>query len=274
MFSTPAPLAISDTGVYSIECRSSRIARIAGLLDPPGVLAAQHHGLGAGLAAGWFGFLFLFSCVSMVVLVPDLYGGESTRALSVAPSAWTLSGWRTRARNVLRARSTLDAETVIGEIVLMAVTMVITLSFLANAMTSGLGVARPALIAFGVVFGVVLLGVLLLAMHVIMLAGAEIVVAEPPSRFAQKGPDAVLVASRNSGLRFGCVVGLVFALSVGLVFALAVGVVFALPIGLTTWLLVAHTSRWRAGSAPGYITARCDRALASEGCSRDACHSF
>ncbi len=179
MFSHPSP---PSRYLIPASIRSNAV-RLALLVLPGcsillGVLAAQHHGLGAGLAAGWFGFLFLFSCVSMVVLVPDLYGGESTRALSVAPSAWTLSGWRTRARNVLRARSTLDAETVIGEIVLMAVTMVITLSFLANAVTSALGVARPALIAFGVVFGVVLLGVLLLAMHVIMLAGAEIVVAE------------------------------------------------------------------------------------------------
>ena len=46
-------------------------------------------------------------------------------------------------------------------------------------------------------------------------AGIEIVGAEPPTRFADRRPDAVLIASRNSGLIAGLVGGLAFGLGFG-----------------------------------------------------------
>lgn len=92
-------------------------------------------------------------------------------------------------------------------------------------------------------------------------AGTQVVGAGPlPSRFVHTGPDAVLVASRDSGLVAGSAVGLLVALPItlafwlfdsmvagfvaGLLAALLTSLLFGLPGGLDAWLC-HHWWVWR-----------------------------
>jgi Flp pilus assembly protein TadB len=112
-------------------------------------------------------------------------------------------------------------------------------------------------------------------------AGTELVAAEPPARFAHERPDAVLVASRNSGLAVGATAGLFASLPVGLAFGLTEGLsaglliglffvlVIGLPIGLMFGLdawLYHYWLRWRL-RARGLLPARLPAFL--EWCARD-----
>jgi hypothetical protein len=116
--------------------------------------------------------------------------------------------------------------------------------------------------------------------------GTQVIVEDPPRRFASAGPGAVLSASRSSGLRSTLLIGLAVVLAgvlvggllfallnyygsdddllvhFGLIFRLAFGVVFGvvsgvavgLAVGLDAWLF-HYWLRWRL-AARGVLPAR------------------
>jgi hypothetical protein len=148
----------------------------------------------------------------------------------------------------------------------------------------------------GLVFGAIfaLLGGLLGVVYDIALAGTEGVGADPAGSFAHAGPDAVLIASRTSGLVGGLVVwlglglfvgltygliyglfggglfggltyGLFYGLIGGLFYGLVVGLIGGLDAGLDAWAY-HHWLRWRL-RARGVLPARLPSFL--EWCAHD-----
>lgn len=109
----------------------------------------------------------------------------------------------------------------------------------------------------GLIVGLVVLPYLIL--YDIVDAGRVAVSADPPARFALGHPDALLLASRNSGLSFGLCFGVVYALGIGvpvwliagpiegvrcaLGFGLATAVGFGFLGGLNAWLF-HYWLRW------------------------------
>jgi hypothetical protein len=98
-------------------------------------------------------------------------------------------------------------------------------------------------LTIGLVIG--LFGALSSILFDLAKAGTDIVVADPPPRFAHAHPSAVLLASRTSGLVGSLVgglgVGLLFGLSIGVAVGVLEGLRAALSLGLffglTVWLL-------------------------------------
>ncbi len=103
----------------------------------------------------------------------------------------------------------------------------------------------------------------LLVVSDMLLVGTDIVVGEPPKRFSQMKPDAVLSASRKNGLISGLVGGLIVGLVAGSLAGVAAGVAgglisslfFALGAGLGPWLH-HYWVRWelrRHGRIPRHL---------------------
>jgi hypothetical protein len=115
---------------------------------------------------------------------------------------------------------------------------------------------RPRNVLVGALFALVVgllseplygLGLALaMALMTMVETGTEVVSGEPPARFAHTRPDAVLVASRDSGLilglTFGLVMLLVIALAIGgdpsaaLMMPVSLGLQIGLLNGLGAWL--------------------------------------
>jgi hypothetical protein len=198
-----------------------------------GLFSGLFSGLFLGLFSGLFSGLFLG-------LLFGLYFGLPWYQAD-APSTQKSVGWRVRVRNAANRTK------------------------LIHALFFGLFFGLISVLISGLILGLIAGSAILLLFIVedIVDEGTEVVEAEPPARFARKRPDAVLVASRNSGLLswlasvlsialiFGLLValffglfGLVVGLFLGLVFGLLIGLVNGLDSGLDAWLY-HYWLRWR-----------------------------
>lgn len=157
------------------------------------------HRLAVGLAAGLlFGLsgqpvLGLFVGVAFAWFVTRSEG-ELTSLFDAAPTAQTHVGWRNRARAATRRDK------------LILVLVGSALAGLAFGLIGGLTAGVSG--AFAVGWMITFAGG--------FAEGTVVVTAEPPSRFAHAHPNAVLVASRNSGLVNGLIIGLPAGLGIWL----------------------------------------------------------
>lgn len=223
-------------------------------------------GLTAGLVAGLlFGVggkpvLGLLVGVAVAWLVARPHG-EVPNLVSAPPTTQAHVGWRNRVRAALR-RDMLVLVLVGGGLVGLAFG-------LAGGLSAGVSGALGAgwMIAFTGGFA----------------EGTEVVKGAPPSRFAHAHPDAVLIASRNSGLINGLIIGLPAGLGIllalepifdrigvgGRLFVVLGTVLYALQwallTGLNAWVY-HHWLRWRL-RARGLLPARLPALL--EWCARD-----
>ncbi len=217
-----------------------------------GLVAGLFYGLIAGLVA-WLVFglntgpvigLVIGLVVWLVIwlVIGPIFGLFSWRPreflpyLAGSPSTQNPVGWRDRVLHAI-SRATLVAVLNAGLVVGLIVGLI-----------SGLVVGLFYGLVAGLFFG---LGVFVIF---IVGEGAEVVEAEPPSRFTHKRPDAVLIASRNSGMLNWLVVGLVVGLFVGLVFALVAGLFFGLFYGLVAGLFFGLVFGLVFGLNTGLVT--------------------
>jgi hypothetical protein len=165
-------------------------------------------------------------------LVGGLLVGLSTwLVVESRPSVRTRVSWRGRLLSAPR-RKVLIRRLALG---------------LISALVSGLSVGLIVELRIGLLVGFTSgVGILLLS---IALAGTDVIAADPPLRFAYTGPDAVLDASRSSGLA-GAVAG---ALAGGLAGALAGGLFGRIDVGLYDWLADALYTGLAFGLAFGLI---------------------
>lgn len=203
-------LALHELYLIDPEPVSTRTAACGVLAAAVGVPLAlameQISGVGVGLVFGLLGGL----------------GGALTSR--TAPSYTRRVGWRARLRHAIELGRAKRVNAPLG--------LAVGLFVLSGAYAALAGGSHGTTIAFLATLLAASLGgglgvVLVVAVLVVLSAGAETVTATPPERFAHKRPDAVLVASRNSGLTRGLTVGLGCGLVTGLLFAagrmLAVG---------------------------------------------------
>jgi hypothetical protein len=213
-------------------------------------------GLNVGLGAGLFGGL-LYGLIAWLVawLVFGLNTGPVI-GLVVGLVIWLVVGlvvgpifgllsWRPRelVPDLPHAGSPLTQKHVgwgervlhgISRTTLVAVLNAVLIAGLVVGLVVGLNTGLVAGLFYGLVAGLFYgLGVFVIF---IVGEGTEAVETEPPARFAHKRPDAVLIASRNSGLLNWLVVGLVAGLFFGLVFALVARQFFGLNTGLVAGL--------------------------------------
>lgn len=192
--------------------------RIFGLVF--GLVVTLLVGLSFGLVVG---NVFALVAGLGVGLVAGLGGARLSGA---EPTARARVSWRARAHYVIGSDKLVAAP--------------------AAALVAGSAVGAAQGLVDGLVVALVVapVGALLIALFEMVSAGTEVVQAEPPARFAHKRPDAVLVASRSSGLAgglvfglvIGLVFGLVFGLEAGLIVGLFFGLIVALDSGLDAWL--------------------------------------
>jgi hypothetical protein len=166
-------------------------------------------------------------------LVPDL-------PVTGSPSTQKQVGWRERLLHGI-SRPTLVSVLNAGLVAGLVVGLVVGL-------IGGLGAGLIYGLLAGLFYG---LGVFVIF---IVGEGTEVVETEPPARFADKRPDAVLIASRNSGLLNWLVVGLVAGLFFGLVFALVAGHFFGLSTGLVVGLFFGLVYGLANGLPFGLVT--------------------
>jgi hypothetical protein len=221
-----------------------------------GLVSGLFYGLIAGLVA-WLVFgLSAAPVIGLVIglvvwlvaslVVGPIFGLFSWRPreflayLAGSPSTQNAVGWRDR---VLHA--TNRATLVVGVVAGLVAGLIIGLTV---GLTGGLVVGLFYGLVAGPFFG---LGVFVIF---IVGEGAELVEAEPPARFTNKRPNAVLIASRNSGLLNWLVVGLVVGMFVGLVFALIAGLFFGLLYGLVAGLFFGLVFGLVFGLHTGLVT--------------------
>jgi hypothetical protein len=221
------------------------------LLDPDSAVKRKSFVVIAGLSLTLFAALIFwqFSGLLDTLILGPIYG----MAIAVYLASYaTLPATRERVGWKVRVRYATDR-------VNLLVTLALTVF---GGLIALLVIALPLGLTAGVIVGLfcAFLSALISISFDIVFAGTRRVTTEPPGRFAHKGPAAVLVASRNSGLisgpvlalPLGLVIGLILAwagglmlgLLSGLAFALLVGLGFGLGMGLGAWLF-HYQLRWQ-----------------------------
>jgi hypothetical protein len=196
-----------------------------------GVVVGLASGLGIGLGLVYgFGHDYGLILGLSFGLISGLFFGLSFGQPGYpadAPSTWESVGWRVRVRHAT-SRKNLTEGLVVG---LTCGLIFGLISGLISGLNSGLIV--------GLITG--LTGPPLFIVLYLADAGTEVVDAEPPARFARKRPDAVLVASRNSGLLSG------------LIATLSVWLITGLISGLIGWFVSGLIGRFINGLIIGLI---------------------
>lgn len=182
--------------LYLLDPQSPRAFRVFRVLL--GLATGLLYGLVAGLADGLASALVVGPFVGLVVWL---------RA-SPRPSVRTQVHWRARLHHATRPRK-------LATDLIAALAAGLFIGMIAGLITgdwllSGLFWALAGL----------LIGSGSFAVDLAARVGTKVIIEDPPHRFAHAGPDAVLLASRSSGLLSGLLIGLAVPLASALVFGL------------------------------------------------------